>query len=233
MDCTSNDIASIFHEKSFLFYELSHADKHDIQRHHIKTDHAKGSYIIREGEKAKGLIWLVQGKAKIFRTGVGNREQIIKLLKEKDIFAFHSLSDDTPHPYSAMAIEGSSTITMEKKCMIRILRSNTVLSGKLMQLMSDEMSFLINRLVSLTQKHVRSRVAESLLLMRDTYGFEKDGQTLEVLLSRSDIAHLSNMITSNAIRTLSSFSSEKIIGLDGRRIKILNPALLEQISEQG
>ena len=41
-------------------------------------------------------------------------------------------------------------------------------------------------------------------------------------MAREDLANLSNMTTSNAIRTLTSFVNEKIIAVDGRRIKIIN-----------
>jgi CRP-like cAMP-binding protein len=70
-------------------------------------------------------------------------------------------------------------------------------------------------------------------VLRDTYGFENDGLTIKVYLSREDIASLSNMTTSNAIRTLSTFASEDVIALEGRKIKILDPGRLERISELG
>jgi hypothetical protein len=41
------------------------------------------------------------------------------------------------------------------------------------------------------------------------------------------------MTTSNAIRTLSTFVSEKLITVDGRRIKIINEAMLRKISKFG
>src|SRR5664280_3100973 len=90
-----------------------------------------------------------------------------------------------------------------------------------------------NRTVSLTQKHVRGRIAESLLILRETYGLEADGKSIRVSMSREDLANLSNMTTSNAIRTLSNMSSEGIIEITGRRISILNSSRLEDISEMG
>jgi hypothetical protein len=41
------------------------------------------------------------------------------------------------------------------------------------------------------------------------------------------------MTTSNAIRTLSIMASEKIIELAGRKISLLDPDLLQHISEAG
>jgi CRP-like cAMP-binding protein len=87
--------------------------------------------------------------------------------------------------------------------------------------------------VNLTQKHIRGRLAESLIFMEDSYGLEEDGATINVYLSREDLANLSNMTTSNAIRTLSMFVSEKVIAMDGRRIKIIDEEKLRKISRLG
>ncbi|MDD7343737.1 MAG: helix-turn-helix domain-containing protein, partial [Bacteroidales bacterium] len=65
------------------------------------------------------------------------------------------------------------------------------------------------------------------------YGFEEDGETLKIYMAREDIANLSNMTTSNAIRTLSSFVQERIITVDGRRIKIIDEHALRNISKFG
>ena len=48
-----------------------------------------------------------------------------------------------------------------------------------------------------------------------------------------NIANLSNMTTSNAIRTLSTFANEKVIAIDGRKIKILDYNRLVRISSLG
>ncbi len=52
-------------------------------------------------------------------------------------------------------------------------------------------------------------------------------------MAREDLANLSNMTTSNAIRTLSCFVNEKILIVDGRRIKIMNESALRKISKFG
>ncbi len=52
-------------------------------------------------------------------------------------------------------------------------------------------------------------------------------------MAREDLANLSNMTTSNAIRTLSGFVAEKLITVDGRRIRILDEPQLRKISKYG
>jgi CRP-like cAMP-binding protein len=132
-----------------------------------------------------------------------------------------------------VAIEKSAVVIFEKHTMSRILKQNAEIAIKFMKIISEDLLSSDNRLISLTQKHVRGRIAESILLLREIYGMEADGRTLRVFLSREDLAHLSSMTTSNAIRTLSGLVSEKILDIEGRKIMILNLSKLEAISESG
>ena len=102
-----------------------------------------------------------------------------------------------------------------------------------MQQLCEELGRSDQRTVNLTQKHIRGRLAETLLVLKDRYGLEADGYTLSIYLSREDLANLSNMTTSNAIRTLSLFAADGIIAVDGRKIKIINEEQLMQISKLG
>lgn len=211
---------------------LNQKDKEAIVQHHTVSKIKKGGYLYREGEKARGLMCLISGKAKIFRTGVAGREHIIKMLKVNDMTGFQTLFTDSIWPYSAIAIEESIIYTIEKQCLLRILRNNADLSMKISKVLSEELSYSYDKMVSLSQKHVRGRLVESLLMLCKIYGLEADGKTINARLSRNDIAHLSNMTTSNAIRTLSNLAAEGNIKIKGRRISILNFDNLEQISEQ-
>jgi CRP-like cAMP-binding protein len=114
-----------------------------------------------------------------------------------------------------------------------LLQSNLNLSLNILKSFATELGLSYNRTVTLTQKHIRGRLAESLIFLQDTYGFEKDTATIKIYLSREDIASLSNMTTSNAIRTLSSFANEGILSLDGRKIRIIDFPKLQKISKMG
>ena len=99
--------------------------------------------------------------------------------------------------------------------------------------LSVDLGIADERTVNLTQKHIRGRLAESLLFLKESYGLEEDGSTLSIYLSREDLANLSNMTTSNAIRTLSQFATERLITIDGRKIKIIDEEKLKKISKIG
>jgi CRP-like cAMP-binding protein len=155
------------------------------------------------------------------------------MVRQQGFIGYKALFSDSPWSVSAIAIEDSAICIFEKNIFVAILKKNPDLSIKLIKVIADELWFSNNRIVSLTQKHIRGRLAESLLVLRDTYGFEADGKTIRVLMPREDIANLSNMTTSNAIRTLSNMAHEGIIEISGKRISILDGKQLELISELG
>ena len=124
-------------------------------------------------------------------------------------------------------------ITCRGSIGIKLINSNINLSLNIIKSFATELGFSNNRTVTLTQKHIRGRLAESLLVLRDTYGVENDGKTIRAYVSREDLACFSNMTTSNAIRTLSVFATESVLALDGKKICILDPARLEKISQMG
>lgn len=113
------------------------------------------------------------------------------------------------------------------------MSDNSKLTMSIIKSFATELGFSLRRTVTLTQKHLRGRLAESLIFLKDTYGTETDGQSLKAVLNREDIASLSSMTTSNAIRTLSSFAQEGIIELEGKHIKILELNQLDTISKMG
>jgi CRP/FNR family transcriptional regulator, polysaccharide utilization system transcription regulator len=215
-----------------IFKGLNQKDKESIVQHHTITSVKKGGYIFREGDKSRGLLCLVSGKAKVFRIGVAGREHIIKMLKDQDVAGLQLLFTENTWSASAIALEESKICTVERHNLLRILRTNPEILVKIGKLLSEELDYSYDKMVSLTQKHVRGRLVESLLMLGRIYGFEADGKTIKACLSRSDIAHLSNMTTSNAIRTLSNLVTEGNIKIKGRKITLINPANLEKISEQ-
>jgi CRP-like cAMP-binding protein len=116
---------------------------------------------------------------------------------------------------------------------MRVVKLRPDLALRILKTLAGELGNSNDRTVNLTQKHIRGRLAESLLFLINTYGLEDDGMTINAYLSREDLASLSNMTASNAIRTLSQFSEEKILSTDGRRVIVLNRPKLEHVSEIG
>lgn len=226
-------IKEILENSKSLFYILSPEDKEELQNQISLTSYRRNEYVFKEGDKPTGFLILVSGKVKIFKEGVGGREQIIRMSKPLGVIGYRALFAEENHIASAVTLEDSVIATVPLDFILNRALKNSEFSIKLVRSLAIELGFSNCRTVTLTQKHIRGRLAESLILLAEKYGFETDGTTLKVYISREDIANLSNMTTSNAIRTLSTFANENLITIDGRKIKILDLYRLDRISKLG
>jgi CRP/FNR family transcriptional regulator, polysaccharide utilization system transcription regulator len=216
-----------------LFYVLSAEDKKEMRSHVSFTKYRRNEMVFREGDKPSGFMILVKGKVKIFKEGVGGREQIIRLSKALGIIGYRAIFAGENHIASAVTLEDSVVANVDLDFIFGKALRNSDFSLEVIRKLARELGFSNARTVALSQKHIRGRLAESLMLLAQKYGFEHDGTTLKVYISREDIANLSNMTTSNAIRTLSAFANEKLIAIDGRKIKIIDLIRLDRISKLG
>ncbi len=193
----------------------------------------KNQIIYAENDEPEYLWCLLKGKVKMFKDGIGGRQQILRLYRPIQYFGYRAYFANEPYVSSTSAFEPSQLGAISMKIVTNIIDQNRKLAWFFIHELSKHLGGSDTKMVNLTQKHIRGRLAEALTILIDNYGFEDDGETLKIYMAREDLANLSNMTTSNAIRTLSSFVSEKIITVDGRRIKIMNEAALRKISKFG
>lgn len=218
---------------SIIYNVLTQEERDYLEKNHTKIKYKKNQIIYQEGEEPTGLLCLGSGKVKIFKEGVGGRDQIVRLASAPGFIGYRALFANEKHIASAVVIESCTIFHINKEVINKLLSTNNQLCINIIKSFATELGFSRYRTVTLTQKHIRGRLAESLVILRDVYGYEDDGCTLNIYLSREDLANFSNMTTSNAIRTLTTFVKEKVIIVDGRIIKILDEEKLERISRLG
>ena len=187
----------------------------------------------KEGDVPVYLFCLIAGKVKVFKNGVGGRTQIVRVVKPVEYFGYRAAFAGQKYVTSASAFETSILAQIPIDTIIKLVRMNPELGWFFIQELSLGLGRADERTVNLTQKHLQGRLAESLLFLKDKYGLEEDESTLSIYLSREDLANFSNMTTANAIRTLSGFAAEKIVAIDGRKIKLIDINRLEKISRLG
>ena len=215
-------------------WEILTAEERDFITQHVEIiQYAKGETIHLDGEESSCIWMLLSGKVRVYKEGIGQRQQIIRLLKPYDIFGYRAVIANEPYNSSANALEESIVYRLKGEYFTQLVRENGALCYEVMLMMAKDLAFSEIQTVNLTQKHIRGRLAESLLLLLKNYGYEEDGCTLAMLLPREELANMSNMTTSNAIRTLSQFAQEGLLAINGRHIQILDEKALEKISRLG
>ncbi|MDR2087291.1 MAG: Crp/Fnr family transcriptional regulator [Dysgonamonadaceae bacterium] len=214
-------------------WRLLNEQERMLLRQNAKIQHfKKNQQIYCEGEEPKEMMCLLKGKVKIYKEGIGGRSQIIRMIRPIQYFAYRAYFAGENYLTDAAAFESSTVCLIPMKVVTEIMKHNYNVCQFFIRQLSTDLGIADERTVNLTQKHIRGRLAESLISLIDSYGLEEDN-TINIYLAREDLANLSNMTTSNAIRTLSTFVAEKVITLDGRKIKIIDEEKLRKISKLG
>lgn len=211
---------------------LTDKEREVIRSNAVIQHYKKNQRIYREGEEPKQLMCLLKGKVKIFKEGFGRRIQIIRVIRPIQYFAYRAYFARERYLTNAAAFEPSIVCLIPMKVVREIMKYNYNVCKFFIRQLSVDLGIADERAVNLTQKHIRGRLAEALVFLIDSYGLENDN-AINIYLARGDLASLSNMTTPNAIRTLSTFVAEKVIALDGRKIKVLDEEKLRKISNLG
>lgn len=200
----------------------------EMSMHKACNIYKKGQYVFSENGIPNGLYCINSGKIKISTTGYDGKEQILRLAKSGDIVGYRALLSNERYASSAITLEDASICLIEKDFFFKSMESTPKLMFEVVKKMSRDLKEAEDHIVSLSQKNVRERMAEALLFLKATYGLEEDQQTIMVNLSREEIADYVGTSTESCIRLLSEFNHDKIIELQGKKIKILNlPQLIQ------
>ena len=218
---------------SEIWTVLNSEEKHRIVDAFVIHNFKKNQMIYAEGEEPEFLWCLLQGKVKKFKDGIGGRVQILRLIRSVQYLGYRAYFANERYNSSAAAFEPSIVGTLPMSLVEDMINNNRELAWFFIHELSRNLGGSDTKIVNLTQKHIRGRLAEALVVLSDHYGYEDDNMTLKIYMAREDLANLSNMTTSNAIRTLSGFVAEKLITVDGRRIRILDENRLRKISKYG
>ena len=128
----------------------------------------KNEIIYCEGETPMHLMCLLSGKVKIYKEGVGGRNQIIRVIKDKEYFAYRAYFAEENFVTAAAAFEPCTICLIPMTAIMQLIQENAELALFFIRQLSIDLGIADERTVNLTQKHIRGRLAESLLFLKDT-----------------------------------------------------------------
>lgn len=192
----------------------------------------KNEVIFREGQEVKGVYFILNGKVKI-HTSWGDKEYIIRLGGDGDIFGHRGLGLDATYPVSATALENTSVCFIPTELFMTLLRTNHDFLFKLALFFADELKRAERRMKNLAHMPVKGRVAEALLMVRDAFGLGEN-KALQYRMSRKDMASVAGTTYETVIRMLNELVAEGLITLDEKNIRLIDEqGLLECCKNHG
>ncbi len=189
----------------------------------------RGEVLYNEGSRISGFYCIHSGIIKVFKTGLDGKEQIIRFAKPGDIIAYRSVLSNEVACTSAKVIEDCQVCFIPAEILISMVKSNSSFAHELLKLACHELGEANSFITDIAQKTVRERLAEILLLLVHDFGLD-DQNYLQISLTREELANIVGTATESVIRLLSEFKTDRLVELNGRRIKIIDKKGLEKIS---
>ncbi len=189
----------------------------------------KGQVIFSEGIPPTGLFCIHKGRVKVYKSGDEGREKIVRLAGDGDVIGYRALLTGEPSTVSAAALDESVVCCIPPDTFFKLLRANGRFSMRIIELLSAELGRAEEQIVRIAQRPVRARLAEALLLLKETYGTEDgDSSTLSVRLSREELAGIVGTAIETLVRTMAEFKKRQIISTEKKKIRILDlPRLID------
>ncbi len=211
------------------FKVLTDEEKNLLENNMTEIKFSKGETIAKQGTKATDILYLKEGLVKVGITSGENN--LILCVKIKNHFVgTENIYGYEYHPYTVTALEDSVICFIDISAIRQLLKQNNTFNAEMYKVITSNSLITYDRFFSLTQKQLHGRFADILLCLSKRV-FK--AQKFDLPLSRKDLAALTGMAPESVIRIIKDFKTDNIIATKGKRIEILNQALLEKISNVG
>lgn len=179
----------------------------------------KGQQFMIEGAPIQGLYFIFSGKAKVFKTGIYGKEQIVRLTKEGDTIGFRGFGTSNRYLIAASALEDTVLCNFNNEVMQEILKTIPEFTYDMMLFYAEELNKSENNVKKIAQMNVRERVVDALLYLHNKFG--QTNGLIGVTLSRKEIADFTGTTDEQITRSLSSLKKEGFIKSIGKKIGLL------------
>ncbi len=185
--------------------------------------------ICKQGAPVTHAIYMVNGSAKLYIEGLNHRNVILYLMRPRSYIGLLSFFETPKYSYTVESLEESQVCMVDLNFVKKLYIENHEFLITLNKAFGKSVASIMQKIITLNQKNIRGRVADSLLYLSDLHGSQK----FNMLLTRKELGELSAISEENTVRLLTEFKNEGIISVASRNIGILDKPLLKRISEFG
>ncbi len=207
-----------------VFCSLNDDVLHEVSEHKVSNTYKKGQTLFVQGNHPFGLYCITSGNIKVTKVGADGKESIVRLASKGDVLGHRSLFTKQHYMATATALEDSNVCFIDKKFIMKLVKKEPTVAMEVIEKLSTDMGAAESKLSSLHQKNVRERLAELLLLLKESHGVkEEDGlYRINLKLTREEMATMIGTANETLIRFISEFKNAGLIKQVAKTIYITN-----------
>jgi CRP/FNR family cyclic AMP-dependent transcriptional regulator len=196
------------------------------------TAYPEGAVVFMEGQAARGVYVLCQGRAKLMTTNRDGRTLILKIAEPGEILGLHAIISGRPYECTVETLQPSQLAFVRRDDFLRFLNENGEACLQAAQSLSRDCQAAYDAIRSIGLCHSVSEKLGRLLLQWSANGRNGDGVIrVKVSLTHEEIAELIGSSRETVTRTLGEFKKQRIAELIGSTLIIRNKEALERLAE--
>ncbi len=212
------------------FQHLTKEELNLVNENRYEATFKPGETIMKQGSPTSNALFMASGMAKTYIEGLNGKNFILSIALPGRLIMGPGSYVDSRHTYSVAAITAVQACFINFEIFRQLVRINGAFAESLIEDISAKSQLTLNRMVSLSQKKMHGRLADTLLYFSDVV-FKND--EYEMILSRQELGEMTNMAKECVVRILKELEDSGVIYSDSSKIKILDREKLIRISEKG
>jgi len=218
------------HLKRMSLQFITEKDFERIEKASVILHFKKGETILKQGNLPTHIVYLEKGVVKFSYENEWKKHLILTIVAAPKILGGANLFYKDNNLFSIVAIDECRVILIDANKLLEVLMGNSRFAMMLFQYASEMFKKSILNFISLAYKKKESRIADIILYLAESvYG----SHTFRLSLTRKELAEFAGCSSENVIMTLSRWQGEKIIGIEGKNLKINDVEKLKYISRVG
>lgn len=191
---------------------------------------SKKQIVALEGNPSQELYIARQGLFKAYKTLNNGKQQIVRVFRRGDFMQLTSYHESF-YNETVETVTEAETCTINKRSFASFMSRHPQVALKLVPMLTAELAVANRTILDLGQKQARARVAGFILSVMDSPQNGTKPVTIELTLSRCEVANLIGTTQETIIRILSDFKKKKIIEIGTNKIILKNIDMLQRIAK--
>jgi len=206
-----------------LFSELSDEAISSLSRLAARRRYPRDTVVFFENEEGDCLFMILEGRIKVTILGDDGREIILTMLGPGDLFGEMALLDNEPRSATAIAVEESELLLLQRSDFQAVVGDNPGISIALIKVLTARLRRANHQIQTLALLDVYGRVARVILDMAREEGRRlKDGRIAFRRATHQEIANRIGTTRETVTRMLKDLERQGLVRVEGREI-ILQP----------
>ena len=215
-----------------LFGQLPPEVLQEIAAHLHTKRVGRGGFVFLEGEPARSLNVLAEGRVKVVRETDEGQEVILRLIQPGDIFGGAGGWGEATYPATARAQDDAVVLQLPADTFSDLIAHQPAFALAVVGELGQRLRTAEARVRELQTERVERRIARVLLRLANKTGRSTaKGIELGSPLTRQDVAELAGTTLSTASRTLSAWDQQGIVIATREHVTITRPHQLVSIAE--